>query len=133
MAQELSRTPALRPIVRATSGVFTLTAASTLPVLTLQDLQGMETLGMEIVVAVRSLDAFLVEMQFHPDGAWITMTAAVTTTPTVFVLAASGTLATQAAGTAWLILNVKGLYGVRISASCDTDNTGTISIKATGA
>lgn len=131
MAQSLVGTQ-LRPVFQEDSGVITLHAASTDPVSTMVLSSMIQNLAVELIVGVRTLDAFLVEAQFHPSGDWFTLTAAVTAVPAGLILAASGTLASLAPGNGWFIMDVRGLYAVRVSASCITDDTGTLRIIASG-
>lgn len=92
----------------------------------------LEQLGIYLNSADQALDAFIVEARTHPDGAWFTVTNAVTATPTAFVLAASATLASLAANTpAWAIFNVRPFYEVRFSASAAV-NGADITIEACG-
>ena len=79
---------------------------------------GLAHLGVQINPTVNNLDAFVVEAKFHPSGDWVSLYTAITSTPAGLILAASGTLASlAAAATGWFIMDVRGLYGVRISAS----------------
>ncbi|MHB8388023.1 MAG: hypothetical protein ACYDBH_00415 [Acidobacteriaceae bacterium] len=78
----------------------------------------LERLGFEFDLTTQALSAFLVEGRFHPDDSYHTITNAVTATPAGLILAASGTLASQAAGSSgWFIMDVGGLYDVRVSAT----------------
>ena len=122
----------LRPRFKGDSGVVTIPASGNTVLLTCILEACVQNLAAELIVAVHSIDAFLVEAQFHPDGDWVTITNAVTSTPAGLILAASGTLASQAAGNGWLIMDVRGLYAVRFSASGSTDDTTTARILASG-
>ena len=94
---------------------------------------GLAHLGVEVKPTVNDLDGFLVEVKFSPDADWVTLTSAITSTPAGLILAASGTLATlAAAATGWFIMDVRGLYGVRVSASGSVADTTTVSTYAGG-
>jgi hypothetical protein len=114
------------------------TAAVTIPatgnteILTMMLEGAIEHLAVSITVAVHSIDGFLVEVQFHPDGSWVTLTSSITSTPAGLILSASGTLASQAVGTGWFVMDTRGIYGVRISASGSVDDTTTVLARAFG-
>lgn len=91
-----------------------------------------EHLFVAIEVAVHSIDGFLVEIQPHPDSDWVTLTSSITSTPAGLILAASGTLASQAVGTGWFVLDARGIWGVRVSASGSVDDTTTVLARAMG-
>ena len=94
---------------------------------------GLKTIGMDFDVGVNNLDTFVVSAQFHPDGAFQQLYAAVTSTPAGLIIAASGTLAsTAAAATGWLIMDVRGIYKVRFSASGTVADTTTITARCSG-
>ena len=94
---------------------------------------GLRNIGVEVSVGVNALDAFIVSAQFHPNGAFQQLYAAITSTPAGLILAASGTLASTGAGsTGWFIMDVRGIYKVRVSASGTTADTTTITARASG-
>lgn len=94
---------------------------------------GLRNIGVEVSVGVNALDAFIVSAQFHPNGAFQQLYAAITSTPAGLILAASGTLASTGAGsTGWFIMDVRGIYKVRVSASGTTADTTTIKARASG-
>ena len=94
---------------------------------------GLAHLGVEVKPTVNDLDGFLVEVKFNPDADWVTLTSAITSTPAGLILAASSTLATlAAAATGWFIMDVRGLYGVRVSASGSVADTTAVSTYAGG-
>ena len=96
---------------------------------------GLKNIGLEFSVGVNAIDAFIVSAQFHPDGAFQQLYAAVDATPTEspLIIAASGTLATQGAGTTgWLLMDVRGIYKVRFSASGTVADTTTITARCSG-
>ena len=131
MTQALVATQ-LRPQFREDSGVITIPAAGN-TVISTMILQGViQNLAVSAVVAVNSLDGCLAEVHVHPDGAWVTLTSSITTTPAGLILAASGTLASQAAGTGWFIMDARGIFGVRVSASGTVADTTTVRILAMG-
>lgn len=95
--------------------------------------KGLAWLAVEVKPTVNDLDAFVVEGKFHPSGDWVTITNAVTATPAGLILAASATLATLAAdATGWFTMDVRGLWGVRISASGSVADTTAVDTYAGG-
>lgn len=67
-----------------------------------------------------ALDAFRVSAKFHKDGNYVLLfsVAGDFTSPAGLVVDASGDLTTLAAGTTgWLVLDVLGLYKIKIEAS----------------
>jgi hypothetical protein len=94
---------------------------------------GVRKLGVQIAPTVRALTAFLVEAKFHPAGAYVTITGAVTATPPAPVTSANATLATLAADAiGWMFMDTFGMAGVRISATCATAADGLIDAYAFG-
>jgi hypothetical protein len=85
---------------------------------------GLDRLSVVVLPTVHAIDVFLVEVKLHPSTDWVTLTSAVTATPAGLVIAASGTLASLgAAAVGWVVLDVRGIYGVRISVSGASDGT----------
>lgn len=81
--------------------------------------------GISISPTVQDLTALRVEIKFHPEGPYVTLTTAVSTTLTPPIAAASGTLATLTKATSgWFITTASGVYAIRVSAQCATDGTG---------
>lgn len=113
------------------AGVVAPAAGNTV-VLTCMLLGMVQHLAVGITVGIHPIDGFLVEVQFHPNGGWVTLTNAVTAAPAGLVLAASGTLASQVAGDGWVVLDVRGIYAVRFSASGTVDDTTTVVARAFG-
>ena len=96
---------------------------------------GLKNIGVDFDVGVNALDTFIVSAQFHPDGAFQQLYAAIDATPTEspLIIAASGTLASQGAGTTgWFLMDVRGIYKVRISASGSVADTTTVTIRCSG-
>ena len=124
----------LRPVFKCDSGVVTIPATSSpSTVVATMILQHMiQNLNVSLTVAVHAIDTFIVEVMFHPEGPWVSYATGITSTPAGLILAASGTLASQAAGTGWFIMDVRGLYGVQVSASGSVDDTTTVRILAGG-
>lgn len=90
--------------------------------------QGFEQLGFVVSnwVTGGDLDAFAVQYLFHPDGDYQTVASASGdyTTPNWPVLAASDDPTTLAGGsTAMIVLDVRGVYSVKITASANTTST----------
>jgi len=86
--------------------------------------RGLQQLAVQFVVTTQNLDAFIVEGRPEGSPTYSTITSAVTATPGGVVIAASGTLASAAAGTTlhFCILNVRGLSFVRIKGSAAADS-----------
>lgn len=94
---------------------------------------GLKNIGMEFDVGVNDIDTFIVSAQFHPDDSFHTLYSAITSTPAGLIIAASGTLAsTAAAASGWLIMDVRGIYKVRFSASGTVADTTTIAARCSG-
>ena len=93
-----------------------------------------EQVGISVVVAGFALDTFLVQGQFHPDSAFVTLFSAAGdfTSPAGLVIDASGDLTIQAVGTGWLVLNTRPLYAVRVQCSSGNAAGSTVSAYATG-
>ena len=112
----------------------TIPAGSTTTILEVPTL-GLKNIGVEVVVGVNNLDAFVVSAQFHPDGEFVALYNAIDATPTEspLIIAASGTLASQGAGTTgWFLLDVRGIYKVRVGASGTVADTTTITARCSG-
>ncbi len=121
MAQTQVKTP---NAVRGSNVVSNIAASGNTDLLEL-DVRDIDVLAVEIVLSAdHAFDAFLVQAKIHPDSSYVTITSAVTSTPGGIVLAASGTLATLAAGaTGWALLDVRAFSFVKFLASADVDGT----------
>lgn len=94
---------------------------------------GLKNIGVSFDVGVNNLDALVVAAQFHPDDTFHDLYNAITATPAGLIIAASGTLATTAAGaTGWFLMDVRGIYKVRVSASGTVADTTTIAAHCSG-
>lgn len=115
------------------SATGTIPAGSTTTILEVPTL-GLKNIGVEVVVGVNNLDAFVVSAQFHPDGEFVTLYSAIDATPTEspLIIAASGTLASLAVGTGWFLMDVRGIYKVRVGASGTVADTTTITARCSG-
>lgn len=121
------------PLLYASNSA-TIPAGSTTDILEIPTL-GLKNIGVEFDVGVNNLDVFTVSAKFHPDDTFHTLYTAIDSTPTEspLVIAASGTLASQAAGTSgWFTMDVRGIYAIKISASGTVADTTTVAIKACG-
>jgi hypothetical protein len=135
MAQTVSRTGGqLRLELAAANVGVVIPATGSTNVLTVP-VYGMTNLGVQVVVGVHALDGFAISARFHRDADFVTLysSAGSFTTPAGLLIGASGDLTAQAVGTGWFILDVRGLYEVRVSASGTVDDTTTISLYAGGA
>lgn len=136
MAQQTSRTGGstrLEMVAKNTGIIIPATGntvLATLPVI------GLSTIAVQVDVSVNALDTFLIAARFHPDGSFVTLysTTGAFTTPAGLLIGASGDLTGQAAGTTgWFVLDVRGLYEVRVSASGTTNDLTSVSLYASGA
>ena len=128
MAQTQSKTPGR---VEATNTLVNMTAAATVDVLELQT-GDIERLAIEIVVTDQALDVFTLLAKVHQDSEYVVIDASITATPDAIVLAASGTLTTQAAdSTGWALLDVRAFHSVKFQASMAVDG-GDLTIRARG-
>lgn len=94
---------------------------------------GLKNIGVEFDVGVNNLDTFVVSAQFHPNDSFHQLYNAITSTPAGLIIAASGTLASiAAAASGWLLMDVRGIYKVRFSASGTTADTTTVTIRCSG-
>jgi len=76
----------------------------------------------EVTTGGQAFDAFEIQVKAHPNGSWITIynAAADFTSPAGLIIGASGDLTTLAASTTgWFLMETRGLYGIRVQASCD--------------
>lgn len=119
MPQTLSKTP---EEVKASNVVAAIPAAGVTDLLEIP-VETIERLAVEIIVTTQALDQFILLAKIHPDDtAFVTITNAITSTPGGVVLAASGTLASQAAGsTGWALLDVRPFHTVKFQASAAVD------------
>lgn len=109
------------PLLSASSVATAITAAGDSILMTIPTL-GLKNIGVDFSVTLQALDAFKVSAQFHQDSAFVLLYSAITSTPAGLIIAASGTLASQAASsTGWFIMDVRGIYAVQISVSAAVD------------
>jgi hypothetical protein len=86
---------------------------------------GMEQLFVQISVATQALDAFLVQARANADAPFATLYSAAGdfTSPAGLILDASGDLTIlAAAASGWLLMDVRGLYEVKLLASGAVNN-----------
>ena len=122
------------PLLFAESVVTTLPASGDTRVLEIPTL-GLKNIGVAFTPAVNAIDAFKVYAKFHPEDSFHLLYGAIDSTPTEspLVIAASGTLASQAAAsTGWFTMDVRGIYAIAIDVSGSTDDTGGITLYASG-
>ena len=122
------------PLLYAKSVVTGIPAGSTVDILEVMTL-GLKNIGVYFTVATNNLDVFIVSAKFHPDDTFHTLYDAIDATPTEspLVIAASGTLATTAAaGSGWFLMDVRGIYAIKISVSGTVADTTTVNIYASG-
>lgn len=117
--------------VLASNDVASILASGNTDLLEVQT-EGLERLAVEIVLTTQNLDAFIMQAKVHPSSSYVQITAAITATPGGVVLAASGTLASLAAGnTGWALLDVRPFCSVKFLASAATDGAN-VTIRAKG-
>lgn len=120
------------PLLYAKSVVTAIPATGNTDILELTTL-GLKNIGVYFTVATNDLDAFIVSAKFHPDDTFHSLYTGITSTPAGLVIAASGTLATTAAaGSGWFLLDVRGIYAIKISVSGTVADTTAVNIYATG-
>lgn len=88
--------------------------------------EGMNYIGVEVKPTVHALDAFVISVQFCPDGDYVALYSAggSYTSPVGLLVAASGDLTALAANaTGWFVLEVRGIYRVKVSVSGAADGT----------
>jgi hypothetical protein len=80
---------------------------------------GLERIFVQIDVTVNALDTFLISGRASADATAATLysTAGAFTSPAGLIVGASGDLTTQAVGSGWFIMDVRGLWDVTIQAS----------------
>jgi hypothetical protein len=123
---------AVGPLLFAKSVVTDIPAAGNTDILEVLTL-GLRHIGVYFDVATNDLDAFIVSAKFHPDDTFHSLYSAITSTPAGLVIAASGTLAsTAAAGSGWFLLDVRGIYAIKISVSGTVADTTDVNIYASG-
>lgn len=120
--------------VSAKNAAVAVLAASSTTILELSTTE-IARLGVEVKnSSANAFDAFVVQGKFHKDGNWVTLYSAGAdfSSPTGLLIDASGDLTVLAAGASgWLILDVLGLFSVRIQASVATAD-GTCDVYARG-
>ena len=122
------------PVLYAKSVVTGIPAGSTVDILETITL-GLKNIGVSFDVATNALDVFTVSAKFHPDDTFHSLYTAIDATPTEspLVIAASGTLASQGAGTTgWFIMDTRGIYAIKISVSGTVADTTDVNIYACG-
>lgn len=122
----MAQTQSVQPAYGEVSNLAVATSnAASATLLELVVPQGAFKFGAQFAPTVRAFTAFLVEAKFHKNGAYVTISSAVTSTPASPITAANTTLTTLAAGSiGWLIMDCKGLAAIRISATGSVDTTG---------
>ncbi len=74
----------------------------------------------EIVLTTQTFDQFQIMVKFHKDGAWVVLYSATGdfTSPAGLLVGASGDLTALAPGIGWFIMDVTGIYKVKLQAAC---------------
>ena len=96
---------------------------------------GLKNIGVYFDVATNALDQFIVYAKFHPDDSFHSLYTAIDATPTEspLVIAASGTLASTGAGAdGWFLMDVRGIYAIKIGVSGTVADTTAVNIYACG-
>lgn len=122
------------PLLYAKSVCTAIPAAGNTDILEIMTL-GLKNIGVYFTVATNNLDGFIVSAKFHPDDDFHSLYTAIDATPTEspLVIAASGTLASTAAGSdGWFIMDVRGIYAIKITVSGTVADTTDVNIYASG-
>ena len=130
MAQTTSITPGK---LVAENAAVSVAVAGTTELLDLL-VEGINEVGIEIVVTVNNLDAFQVHGKVSKDSTYQVLYSAAGdyTTPVGLIIGTSGDLTAQAAATTgWIFLDVSPLYGLKIMASAVT-GAATVTARAIG-
>lgn len=88
---------------------------------TVEDLADTVRMYFEVTTGTQAFDAFEIQVKAHPSGSWNAVYNATGdfTTPAGLLVGASGDLTALALSTlGWFIMETRGLYGVRVQASC---------------
>lgn len=121
MAQETHKNP--RELAARNLAV-SLPAAGNTIILELP-VEGITNIGVQVDVTVQALDAFIIQGKFNASGAFVTLYSAAGsyTSPAGLLIGASGDLTAQAAGTTgWFLMDVRGLYAIKVLASAAVDS-----------
>lgn len=125
MAQSTSQTGGqTRQLLTAKNLAVSAPAAGTTTLIEVPT-AGLHTLGVQVDVTAQALDAFAITARFNESGGFVTLysTAGSFTTPAGLLIGASGDLTTQGAGTTgWFVLDVRGLYSVKVTCSGAVNN-----------
>lgn len=83
------------------------------------DVAGLERVCLEAAVTTATLSAFKVQARFHSGGSYLTIASAAGdyTNPQGIIVGCSGDLTTQAVGSGWIILDVRGIESLKILAA----------------
>ncbi len=128
MPQAMTKTPGG---VIGSNTVAAITAAGNTELIEL-DTQDIDRLSIEFVLTTQAFDALIMQAKIHPDSSYVQITAAITATPGGVVVAASGTLASLAAGTTgWALLDVRSFSSVKFLASAAVDGAN-VTVRARG-
>ena len=128
MAQVTSKEPG-RVVANNVDAVVALGSNSVILEVPVEDI---DQLGVEVTPGAQAFDAFIFAGRMSPDGVYQTIRSATWATPSGLVLASSGDLAAQAVNTpGFAVLDVRGLYSVRFSASAAV-GAGTATIRVFG-
>jgi hypothetical protein len=126
MAQSSSRTGGqVSPHLTAKNDSVSVPASGNTTVLELMTL-GLKRIAAEFSNVGFVLDAFIIQAKFHPDGDYRTIysAAGAYTSPAGLLVAASGDLTVLAdAATGWFILDVIGVFAIRVQASANGGTT----------
>jgi hypothetical protein len=118
----------------ALSGAVTVPASGNTALMTIP-VAGLERIFVQVSVATQALDAFIVQGRCAAAASFTTLYSAAAdfTAPAGLMVGASGDLTTlAAAASGWFIMDVRGLYEVKILASAAVDSAA-VSVDAGGA
>jgi hypothetical protein len=120
------------PLLYAKSVATNIPASGNTDILEFPTL-GLKNVGLVILPTTNDLDAFIISAKFHPNDVFHSIYSAITSAPGGLVIAASGTLASlAAAATGWLILDVRGIYAIKVTVSGTVADTTGLTVYASG-
>lgn len=120
------------PLMYAKSVATAIPATGTTDIMEIMTL-GLKNIGVFFDVTTNNLDGFVVSAKFHPDDSFHSLYTGITSIPAGLIIAASGTLASTAAGSnGWFIMDVRGVYSVKIGVSGTVADTTAVNMYASG-
>ncbi|MGE5524343.1 MAG: hypothetical protein ACM3SS_11555 [Rhodospirillaceae bacterium] len=128
------RSNGVRPFLSASNASVSVPQSGNTTVLEI-DVTELEQIFVEVAVATKLLDAFIISGKAHRDGSYLTLYSAGAdfTSPAGLLIDASGDITTQAAGSSgWFLMDVRGLVAVKLQASGGDAVASSVSVYASG-